>query len=39
MHAPLQHFEIDTEDLATVQWSPDSQLIAVSESCLKVSVY
>jgi hypothetical protein len=33
----LQHFEVDTEDLAGIQFAPDSRVLCVWESCLQVN--
>ena len=33
----LQHFEVETKDLANLAWSPDGRVIAVWDSLLDVS--
>jgi hypothetical protein len=34
----IKHFDVDTEDLAGIQWSPDGRVLCVWESCLQYKV-
>jgi len=35
----LQHFNVETEDLSGILWSPDSRMLCVWESCLQVGFH